>query len=1123
MSNQWKLAAIALALFGTTQVTACGGAECGEGTTDKDGTCVVKTKISCGEGTKLVEDSCVLEQTPVTCADGTTLTGGVCTPNVLCGDQTMADATGKCVPTYAEVTCATGTMLSEGVCVPSPQVCAPGTTFNNGTCAPDVVCGDATTARDGKCLSDEDLLKLDADLTEGAGENDPTYGGSPVMITLPAASSSTTILGSIDAPTDKNQDTILDQDVDYYAFTATAGTFLNIKALNKGAGALAFVIEGPNGYQRLAPTQSASPERQLLLPYDGEYRIIVGPARQLYNLSVGPDGGPGRDYLLVIENLGPFDLSAAPELDAAAGQTAQGRFMDLRDNAFKIKSGAGELVQLSLPAIDVDALASVILMDGAGQVIGESGVSVRNGIAYAPAMENGLSVVVDYVRLAGPRDAFTIQAKKPGVEALPSPLKGDQTVTLDSTLVIEAGQSAFIEVDVQLQDAMDQPIPQGTVVLVRLPQGLGARAYGPDNKLVEGFRGLPGFVARIGGKYTIEVINPDSLRPVEVSGVAVQSYIPANFGQIARADAQRNLVLGEVPAGDFKFFLFETTDPMGLDFEVKQTTAPATTLIVAHLGTDLSVGGAFGGAAPSYSFEGQAFPEPKRHVGLLLVNAARAATGAEVTLVPKDLPAAEAEPNGTQATATVIADNDTTLVGTLVGGPKQDIDIFRAGQAVTEPSLLTATVSLRDGEGNVVVELRDNDGMLYDATDAADDLTVGAIVQPGKQYFVHVYSDEGFETISYTVSLSVEGVTTGTPETEPNNSRMEATTILPQLMPSFSFTAVGTLVGQADEDWFTLNIPTDGQFRFSLEGIDGLSLPQPGLSFELFEDDGTGNLTLIDTSAVAQLTRGPKLIKVSGASASGFGNSYQVKGAAVTEEDAGTLGLDLPVDLDGTFDGTGIKLITFTLAQDLALDGSQALTVWSDAPLQVLNSQGMSVFTPLMTGNGPIGAGFLSNTLTAGTYTVQLTGAAGSAWMASIGLYSFTQEDEAINPLLDNDSVASAQDLGVISATPKFVFGTVDDIDGVDFFAFTVPDVNNGMPVSVTVKHMQFGASIYDVDLNVVNSAGSIIDFSFPYEGWDAPQFVTRQLLPGTYYAVSEFYDPDGGTSGQYLIRVAID
>lgn len=1121
MTKTWKLAAITMAIFGSVQLSACGGSECGDGTEEKDGTCVIKTPTSCGDGTKLVDGLCVLETDPVTCADGTTLTDGKCEPNATCGDGTTADATGKCVPDFEKIECATGTKQDGANCVPDEAACETGTSLKDGKCVADVVCGAGTTAREGECLTDNDILKLDADVTEAAGQNDPNFGGMPQVLTLPAASSSLTVAGKINSPEDADTDGDLDQDLDVYAFQAMAGTYLNIKTLNLGAGSTSFVIQGPEGYVRLAPSASDSPSRQVLLPYTGNYAIILGPSQQLSDLSIGPAGGDDKDYLLVVENLGPFDLTQATTLDSAAGQTAQGNFTNLADNAYKVNSAANQLVQVSLPEIDPDAVASLLLFDDNGNIVGETGINIGNGAANVPGMDNATTVVVDHVRLSGPRDQYTVRATAPTPEAFAGPLLGDQTVEGPAAVTLQAGQSVYYDLDVQLKDSMDVALNQGVVVLVNnLPDGVVARAIGPDNKVVEGFGGLAGFYARIGGVYKIEVTNTAELAPAEIPQITAQSYIPTDFGSIAKADMSKKLMMPDVPVGDFKFFLFENTEEMAIDFTATQTTTPEAGLVIATIGPDLEVLGANGAFTPTVEFDGNVYAQPGKQIGLLFsdpgdfFNPGSDATGVELELTVADLPPTEVEPNSTTATATDLAP-DTTIAATITGGPKQDVDVYKLGTMVPRPELLQVAVT---GSG-LTVELRDDMGNLYDANNG----NVGAIVQPNSTYYAYVYKSAGFTNVDYTISMTSEEPADATAEAEPNDTEMEATTILPQLMPTFSFTAVGTLVGTGDTDWFELTIPTDGYAKFDLSGVAGLT-PNHGLiEIEIYDVDMAGmkTLTMAKAGDLVAVSAGKKLIKVSGGIASGFGNSYQLQGSLVNAEDLGVQIVDTPVDKSGTFGADGEKLFGFTIAQDVPMTQIFAFASTTSS-LEILDANFQPIFTSGNGGNASAGSGHLAN-LTAGQYFARITGADGDDWQVTAGIYQLTEEAEAADPMnANNDTQATAQDLGTLDAMGgwTYIFGDVSDLDPADNFSVTVPDLNMGMDVTLIVEQFQFGDTLYDVDLAIDDSLG--LEVGDDSDGWSAPQAHSVLVAPGTYNIESVLYLTSGGNSGRYLIRAKV-
>lgn len=165
------LVAIAAAMVVPVMFTACGGPECGTGTTEKDGECVpTAAPVTCDSDTELSEGKCVSTVTAVTCEAGTSLEEGKCVLSAAgcgagtslddgecvaddsdlsqaCGDGTTFDsAAGACVAD-SSVTCGPNTIAEDGSCVPDPAtVCAAGTLANDmGVCVVDAAaCGDNT-------------------------------------------------------------------------------------------------------------------------------------------------------------------------------------------------------------------------------------------------------------------------------------------------------------------------------------------------------------------------------------------------------------------------------------------------------------------------------------------------------------------------------------------------------------------------------------------------------------------------------------------------------------------------------------------------------------------------------------------------------------------------------------------------------------------------------------------------------------------------------------------------------------------------------------------------------------------------------------------------------------------
>lgn len=158
MKTSLRVSAVAAGfLLGAGAIfTGCGGNDCGAGTVEQDGECVVEdtgSGTTCGAGTRLEGGECVPVST-VTCASGTMLMGDTCVAAVTCGTDT-AEEGGACVP--QGTVCADGTVFDPGTgkCVTAlADSCGTGTSDNSGTCEPAAsVCGTGTTlAADGRCI-----------------------------------------------------------------------------------------------------------------------------------------------------------------------------------------------------------------------------------------------------------------------------------------------------------------------------------------------------------------------------------------------------------------------------------------------------------------------------------------------------------------------------------------------------------------------------------------------------------------------------------------------------------------------------------------------------------------------------------------------------------------------------------------------------------------------------------------------------------------------------------------------------------------------------------------------------------------------------------------------------------
>ncbi len=130
---RFVLACLGLAIT-ATHLAGCGD-DCGPGTVENNGECVV-VAAECGPGTTLSDGNvCIAARTgcgPFTALDPVTR---ACEPSgALCGSGTSYDeASNSCVPTD-EVVCGQGTVQQGRVCVLEFEPCAAGQVFLEGTC-----------------------------------------------------------------------------------------------------------------------------------------------------------------------------------------------------------------------------------------------------------------------------------------------------------------------------------------------------------------------------------------------------------------------------------------------------------------------------------------------------------------------------------------------------------------------------------------------------------------------------------------------------------------------------------------------------------------------------------------------------------------------------------------------------------------------------------------------------------------------------------------------------------------------------------------------------------------------------------------------------------------------------
>ena len=214
-----------------------------------------------------------------------------------CASGEVLNASGECVP-FERIECGEGTLEEEGQCVPNPEAI--------------VSCGAGTVAVANRCLSTLEALRVQSH-SQAREPDDPNFAaGNPNLLTLAAAGDSVLVHGVIDAPEDIDSDGDLDQDFDWFAFEAEAGTLLEISIANDGLPAPFFAVLGV-GEASFFSRQSAinrdnAPRRQVYLPVSGTYLVAVTDQVAVNGGLIGAplSGSPSFGYFLIIETLPPL-------------------------------------------------------------------------------------------------------------------------------------------------------------------------------------------------------------------------------------------------------------------------------------------------------------------------------------------------------------------------------------------------------------------------------------------------------------------------------------------------------------------------------------------------------------------------------------------------------------------------------------------------------------------------------------------------------------------------------------------------------------------------------------------------------------------------------------------------
>lgn len=1060
-------------------LTACGGGDENNGGTNTPPSTV---QVTCGQGTVKENNKCVPIDALARCGDGTVLMDGKCVPEssatLSCGEGTT-EQDGQCVPTSGGASCGEGTTLDEAT----------------GRCISDVRCGAATTLSEGECVADDELAARAADQQEGDAENDPIFGGQPEAIALPPVGDSVAALGTLDAPTDRDQDGTPDQDRDTWRVEATAGDVLELRLTELGAGALAFEVRGPNGYHRLSPRYQNEPERALFLPYDGAYDVTVLPQAVLFDPEAGPIGEADARYTLSISNLGGLMSDQGTPFSLETTTPVPGRLMALEPNLYKFEYAAPALWRVQLSGLDAGAMPQMMVLDSSGALVRAIAPGETEAILTGN-VDNDRWLFVDHVSLNNARDDYQLRATKLDALTLPDTLRGGEELTRAESIVVEPLASTYVSVEIELADAQQNPIDQGLVVSLGadlLNAGLPTRfeIFDPESALTADIPGAPlRFLAQRSGRYLIKITNEDRDTSQTITELSLRAFIPAALGEVA---GQGDMASASVSleAGKAGFFIFEATAPLiaelgldngsGLEMELSALNEELQPLTTTQ-----------GDAA--LSLPPLIIPEPGVRIGQV-INLGASSTQVTVTLDVTATPTFEAEPNDRPQDAEALA-ADTPLAGVLDAG---DVDIFTI--EVTDTQLLDLSALVLTGQGLLDISLSTDTGEQVEGTaPTLGEAHLVAVLSPGSPYYLTVRGD-GASDLAYSLRASLRGGSDL--EAEPNAASSEATALVADNARSIS---VGTITGIADEDWFAIDVAQDTFAAVTLEAVENADAPSQTLRVDAFEADGA---TPIDDASLQLFKAGTSYIRVRSVSNLGSGNTYRLAFTPQMDQNLGTLALGDELTQGGMFDASGRVTLSVTLGAPVPMNGSSQLVIWSSAAVDVFDPTGAPLHVSRDAGQifgSDVEPSFAGVGLSAGDYQIVLRdGAPGTPWSIYAGHVAVTNEAP------NNDTPMTAEALGVITAPGVATrFGALDAMDTADIYSFELTQ-----PARVLIGQYQLGEAVADLNVSLVNSG-----FLPVADATNAPQVIDEMLMPGTYYVIATFVDDVGMNSGDYMLRI---
>lgn len=878
--------------------------ECGEGTENRNGTCVaiVDPQSSCGEGTVFNDDTGECDPT-VRCGEGTVPhESGECVPVAVCGPGTELDlASGECVPVAecgpgtvldegtgecrSEATCGAGTVLESGECV-AVGTCAPGSVLNmdTGLCESNTQCGPGQVIASGQCVNPNVAVGLDADAVESTpDQNDPLHAGTPESVTLEAIGEQTVFVGNIGRPADLGGTGTLVQDRDVWGFSGTAGQYLRISVLGTGLPQPAFILEGPKGYRRVSALLSTNDtSREVVLPYDGDYQLVVVPTAYV---STGlPVGSTNSGYVGVIEVLAqPTPTPVVPSTDPAAPLEVTGNLRDLSDNFLLLDADVGDAVSLVFSDPTEATPPAILAFDAGGKLITHVDLDLANGAWVGTLVKEdpGTTVVVDWQSSTAADDAYTVQiVEAPHLQGGDVPANGSGstastpilghsmaafTVTVPSALLLFWDIDGTFNPDLQLQN----------------DDGSYAVIHDEDASF---FFAEP-------STYTFFVFNDDTSEDSAAS-LLYEAVTPYDFGTLDPVSAETETVAGHLLTPDFfgpssAWMVVRTTEPALVRFTPSIELGDPEIVLYTLAGEELH-----SSHVPRYQVPVHAITDSSP-VLIELSTGSTATLGWEVTATALPAPPRlDVEPNDVGSTSIPLGALPASSVGTLTD---TEIDMYQLtldaplspGQAIrvhVENLSSTATSVITE---SMYVKVYDElsqplpSADLYFPNNNLQTYILPGDTQSSSTFYVEIL--ESFFNGESDYLLTVELVDQPT-ENEPNDTKENA-----DIAPSLPIRWAGqwSAIDTDPLDWFSFTIDQDvGIDELLRVRFNNLSSSNPST---LVLEDAGGNVVAQSTTVDAELlvplaTAGQYFVSIDGpAYAVGYTLQVEVIPAPPTE------------------------------------------------------------------------------------------------------------------------------------------------------------------------------------------------------------------------------------------------